>query len=80
VQRTQPTLRHPHRSKVPWIHTFLLEARRSDLVVSIFKNNQNRSKRTSGRKGIVQLLLIILGAIVVVVLGFYGGLASSHHH
>jgi hypothetical protein len=76
----QPTLRHPHRSRLPWIRAFLLEAQRSDLVVSIFKKSQNRNKRGSGSKGIIQLLWIILGAIVVVVLGLYGGLASSHHH
>ena len=76
----QPTLRHPRRSKVPWIHALLLEARRSDLVASIFKKSQNRNKRAGDRKGTIQLLLIILGAIVVVMLGLYGGLASSHHH
>jgi hypothetical protein len=81
VQRAaQPTLRHPRRPKAPWIHAFLLEARRSDLVASIFKKSQNRSKRASDRKGIGQLLLMILRAVIVVVLGLYGGLASSHHH
>jgi len=80
VQRApQPTLRYPQRSRLPWLRV-LLEARRSDLVVSIFKMSQNRNKRASDRKGIIQLLLIILGAVVVVILGLYGGLASSHHH
>jgi hypothetical protein len=65
---------------LPWIRVFLLEAQRSDLVVSILKKSQNRNKRASGEKGTIQLLLIILGAIVVVVLGLYRGLASSHHH
>ena len=59
---------------------FLLEAQRSDLVVSILKKSQNRNKRASGEKGTIQLLLIILGAIVVVVWGLYRGLASSQHH
>ena len=76
----QPTLRHPDGSRLPWIRAFLLEARRSDLMVSIFKKGQNRNKRAGDRKGIIELLLIILGAIVVVILGLYGGLASSHHH
>jgi hypothetical protein len=81
VQRApQPTLRCPHRSRLPWLRALLLEAQRSDLVVSIFKKSQNRSRRGSSRKGIIQLLWIILGAIVVVILGLYGGLASSHHH
>ena len=57
-----------------------MEARRSDLMVSIFKKGQSRNKRAGDRKGIIELLLIILGAIVVVILGLYGGLASSHHH
>jgi len=74
VQRApQATLWHPHRSRSPWIRAFQLEARRSDLMVSIFKKSQNRNKRAGGRKGIIQLLLIILGAIAVVVLGLYGG-------
>jgi hypothetical protein len=81
VQRApQPTLRHPDRSRLPWIRAFLLEARRSDLMISIFKKSQNRNKRSGDRKGIIELLLIILGATVVVILGLYGGLASSHHH
>ena len=65
---------------LPWIRVFLLEAQRSDLVVSILKKSQNRNKRASGEKGTIQLLLIILGAIVVVVWGLYRGLASSQHH
>jgi len=81
VQRArQPTLWHPHGSRLPWIRGLLLEAQRSDLVVSIFKTSQNRNNRASGRKETVQLLLITLAAIVAVVLGLYGGLASSHHH
>ncbi len=68
----QPTLRHPHRSRFPWIRAFLLEARRSDLMVSIFKDSQNRNKRAVERKGISQLLLMILWAVIVVVLGLYG--------
>ena len=75
----QPALRYPHRSRLPWLRALLLEAQRSDLVVSIFKKSQNRNKRES-RKGTIQLLVIILGALVVIVLGLYGGLASSHHH
>jgi hypothetical protein len=81
VQRApQPTLRHPHGSRLPQIRAFLLEARRSDLMVSIFTNSQNRNKRAVERKGISQLLLMILWAVISVVLGLYGGLASSHHH
>jgi hypothetical protein len=80
VQRAlQPTLRYPKRSRLPWLRALLLEARRSDLV-AIFKMSQNRNKRASNRKGIIQLLFIILGAVVVVILGLFGGLASSHHH
>jgi hypothetical protein len=72
VQRaTQQTLRHPHRSRLPWIRAFLLEARRSDLMVSIFKRVRSRNKRAGDRKGIIQLLWIILWAMVVVVLGLY---------
>jgi hypothetical protein len=78
-EHRNPTLRHPYRARLPWIGAFLLEARRSDLMVSIFRKSQNRNKRAGDRKGIIELLLIILGAIVVVVLGLYGGLASSHH-
>jgi hypothetical protein len=81
MQRAQqPTLRHPHRSRRPWIRAFLLEVQNSDLVRSIFKKNQTRNKRASDTKAIIQLLLIILGAIVLTVLGLYVGLASSHHH
>jgi hypothetical protein len=81
VQRVpELPLRHQHRSKVPWIHAFLSEARRSDLVASILKKRQKRNKRVDDKKGIIQLLLIILGAIVVIILGLYGGLALSHHH
>jgi len=58
----------------------LLESRRSELVVSIFKKTQNPNKRARGRKGMIQMLLFILGAIVAVILGLYGGIASSHHH
>ena len=76
----QRTLRHPHRSRLPWIRAFLLEAQRSDLVVSILEKSRNRNRRAISRKGIIQLLLIILGAIVVVELGLYAGLGSSHHH
>jgi len=81
VQRAaQPTLQHPHRSRLPWIRALLLEARRSDLVLSIFKRSRNRNKSARGRKGNIHLIFIILGAIVVVILGLYSGLASSHHH
>jgi hypothetical protein len=73
-------MRHPRRSRLPWIRSFLSEAQRSDLAMSIFKRGQYRRKRVSSRKEIMALLWIILGAIVVIVLGLYGGLASSHHH
>ena len=80
VQRApQATLRHPDRSRLPWIRAFLFEARPSDLMVSIFNRSQNRSNRAGDRKRIIELLLIILGAIAVIILGLYGGLASSHH-
>jgi hypothetical protein len=80
VQRApQPRLRHPDRSRLPWIRAFLLEARRSDLMVSIFKKSQNRNKTASRTEGIIRLLLIILWALVVVVLGLYSGLAYHHH-
>jgi hypothetical protein len=80
VQRApQPTLRHPGRSRLPWIRAFLLEAQRSDLMVSIFKKSENRNKRVNRTEGIIRLLLIILWAIVVVVFGFYSGLAYHHH-
>ena len=75
---SQARLRHPRRSRLPWIGALLSEAGRSDLVVSISKRN-NRRRREGGRKWMVRLLLIILGAIVVIVLGLYGGLASSHY-
>ena len=81
VQRApQPTLRHAERSRLPWIRAFLLEARRSDLMVTIFKKDQSRNKRANRTEEIVRLLLIILWAMVVVILGLYGGLASPHHH
>jgi hypothetical protein len=80
VQRApQRTLQYPHRSKLPWIRAFLLEAQRSDLVVSIFKKSQNQNMRASRTEGTIRLLLIILWAVVIVVLGFYSGLAYHHH-
>jgi hypothetical protein len=80
VQRApQPRLRHPGRSRLPWIRAFQLEARPSDLMVSIFKKSQNRNKRASSTEGIIRLLLIILWALVVVVLCFYSRLAYHHH-
>ena len=60
------------------IRAFLLEARRSDLMESIFKKSQNRNRRASPTEGIIRLLLIILWALVVVVVGFYSGLAYHH--
>jgi hypothetical protein len=75
----QRTLRHTHRSELPWIRAFLSAAQRGDLVVSIFRKSQNRNKRASRTEGIIRLLLIILWAIVVVVLGFYSGFAYHHH-
>jgi hypothetical protein len=57
----------------------MLEARRSDLMVSIFKKSRNQNKRASRTEGIIRLLLIILWAVVIVVLGFYSGLAYHHH-
>jgi len=80
LKTPQPAVRHPCGSRLQWIRAFLLEARRSELMESIFKKSQNRNKRSGDRKGIIELLLIILGATVVVILGLYGGLASSHHH
>jgi hypothetical protein len=74
----QPTPRHPDRSRPPWIRAFLLEARRSGLMVSIFKKSQNRNKTASRAEGIIRLLLIILWALVVVVLGLYSGLVYHH--
>jgi hypothetical protein len=80
VQRApEPTLRHPDRPRLPWIRAFLLEARRSDVVESIFKKSQNRNKTASRKEWIIRLLLIILWALVVVMLGFYSGLAYHHH-
>jgi len=80
VQRAQQTtVRHPDRSRLPWIRAFLLEARRSDLMVSIFKKSQNRNKRANRTEAIIRLLLIILWSVVVVVVGFYSGLAYHHH-
>ena len=75
----QPTPRHLRRSKLPWIRALVLEAKNSDLMVSIFKKGQNRNKKAIRTEGIIRLLLIILWAIVVVVLGFYSGLAYHHH-
>jgi|SRR5580704_18194162 hypothetical protein len=75
----QPTRRHPHSSRFPWIRAFLLEVQSSHLIVSIFKKNQSRNKRASRTEGIIRLLLIILWAVVVVVLGFYSGFAYHHH-
>ena len=56
-----------------------MEARRSDLMESIFKKSQNRNKRASRTEGIIRLLLIILWAVVIVLLGFYSGFAYHHH-
>ena len=75
----QPTPSRLHRSKLPWIRALALEAKNSDLMVSIFKNGQRRNKKAIRTEGIIRLLLIILWAIVVVVLGFYSGLAYHHH-
>ena len=58
----------------------LLEARRSELVVSISKKRLNPNKRAKGRKEVIQMLWFILGAIIAVILGLYGGIASSHLH
>jgi hypothetical protein len=79
LKTPQPAVRHPHRSRLPWIRAFLSEARRSELVESIFKKSQNRNKRANRAEGIIRLLLIILWSVVVVVLGFYSGLAYHHH-
>jgi hypothetical protein len=79
LKTPQLAVLHPHRSRLPWIRAFLLEARRSELMVSIFKQSQNRSKRANRTEGMVRLLLIILWSVVVVVLGFYSGLAYHHH-
>jgi len=79
LRTPQQAVRYPHGSRLPWIRAFLLEARRSDLMESIFKKSQNRNKRASHPEGIIRLLLIILWAVVVIVLGFYSGLAYHHH-
>lgn len=76
----QPTPRYLHRSKLPWIRALVLEAKNSDLMVSIFKKGQRRNRKANRSEEVIRLLLIILWAIVVVVLGLYGGLATSHHH
>ena len=75
----QPATRRADRSRLPWIRAFLLEARRSDLMVTIFKKSQNRNKKANRTEGIIRLLLIILWSVVVVVVGFYSGLAYHHH-
>jgi hypothetical protein len=75
----QLMLRHAERSRLPWIRAFLSEARRSDLMVTIFKKSQNRNKRANRTEEIIRLLLIILWSAIVVVLGFYSGLAYHHH-
>jgi hypothetical protein len=81
VKRTQrPTSRYPPRSRLPWIRELVLEARSSDLMVSIFKKSQKRNKKAGGSEQAIRLVLIIVWAIVIVVLGFYGGLQLSHHH
>jgi hypothetical protein len=81
VKRTrQPIARYPPRSKLPWLRELVLEARSSDLMVSIFKKSQKRNKKTGGSEQAIRLVLIIVWAIVMVVLGFYGGLHLSHHH
>ena len=72
-------LGHADRSRLPWIRAFLLEPRRSDLMVSIFKKSQRRNKRAGRTEGIIRLLLIILWAAVVVVFGFYSGFTYHHH-
>jgi len=79
LRTPKPAVRGHHRSRLPWIRAFLLEARRSDLMESTFKKSQNRNKRASHTEGIIRLLLIILWALVVVVVGFYSGLAHHHH-
>jgi hypothetical protein len=58
----------------------VLEARSSDLMVSIFKKSQKRNKKAGGGEQAIRLVLIIVWAIVIVVLGFYAGLHLSHHH
>ncbi len=44
----QPTPRYLHRLKLPWIRAFVLEAKNSDLMVSILKKGQSRNKKASG--------------------------------
>jgi hypothetical protein len=81
VKRTrQSTARYPSRSKLPWIRELTLEAKNSDLMVSIFKKSQKRNKKASGSEQAIRLVLIIVWAIVIVGLGSYGGLQISHHH
>ena len=75
----QPAERHPHRSRLPWIRAFLLEARRSDLMESSFKKSQSRNKRANHTGRIIRILLIIRWSVVVVVFGFYSGLVYHHH-
>ena len=41
----EPTPRHLRRSKLPWIRAFVLEAKNSDLMVSIFKKGQSRNHK-----------------------------------
>lgn len=41
----------------------LLEARRSDLMQSIFKKGQKRNKKANSSEGIIRLALIILWAM-----------------
>jgi len=80
MKRTrQPTAPYPPRPKLPWARVLLLEAQRSDLMVSIFTKSRSRNKSASPREGIIRLLLIILWAVVVIGLGFYSGLAYHHH-
>jgi hypothetical protein len=67
VQRApHPSLRYPLGSRLPWLRAFVLEARRSDLIVSILKKGPARNKKAGGWKGRIELLLIIAGAIVVI--------------
>jgi hypothetical protein len=75
----QPTPRQLQRSKLPWVRALILEAKSSDLMVSMFKKGQRRNRKASNTEAIIRLLLIILWAIVVIVLGFYSGLAYHHH-
>jgi len=58
VQRAPQTmLGRADRSRQPWIRAFLLEARRSDLMVSVFKKSQRRNKRAGRAEGIIRLHL-----------------------